>query len=356
MPQVDQIQIGTTTYEILQSSDATFTGTSNDVADASASSWTSVAALSSSETNGSIFTKISSMFKNIRFLYKRLGTSDISSLGSTVTAAITSLNTNKAAKDHTHDTSSLKTASGAALISTSQTSDDSRVPSAKLVYNMNTILSEINNERSSYVTKLGITNNSTITLYHVNTSVSSGTLTTATTANAGLLPKLNGSATRCLLGNGTWGTVGSTYANFSSAAAGLTPAASSGGSSIATSAYVLTGAGWRAGTKYNTDTSYSAATASANGLMTSADKTKLNGITAGATSYGTFTSAANGLVPAAKSGTTSYLTTGYVLTGGGWRAGTKYNTDTDTTYGTNVGCYGTLNGTTLTLNTRNFRV
>ena len=29
---------------------------------------------------------------------------------------------------------------------------------------------------------------------------------------------------------------------------------------------------------------------------------------------------------------------------------------TNTTYGTNVGCYGTLDGTTLTLNARNFRV
>ena len=47
-------------------------------------------------------------------------------------------------------------------------------------------------------------------------------------------------------------------------------------------------------------------------------------------------------------------TTGYVLTGAGWAAGTKYNTDTQ--YGTNVGCYGTLSGTTLILNTRNFRV
>ena len=71
--------------------------TSSDVADGSASSWTSVNALASGETNGSIFGKISMMFKNIRYLYKVLGTTDISALGNgTVTGAISTLNANKA--------------------------------------------------------------------------------------------------------------------------------------------------------------------------------------------------------------------------------------------------------------------
>ena len=169
-----------------------------------------------------------------------------------------------------------------------------------------------------------------------------------------------------------------TYAAFTSAANGLVPAAKSGSTNWATSAYVLTGAGWKAGTKYNTDTTYAVATTAANGLMTSIDKTKLDGIADNAnnythptytsaasgmkkfavddtghvyeitniekaditglgipgsdTTYATFTSAANGLVPAAKNGTTNYATTGYVLTGAGWQAGTKYNTDNNTTY------------------------
>ena len=122
------------------------------------------------------------------------------------------------------------------------------------------------------------------------------------------------------------------------------------------------------------DTTYANATESANGLMTSAMVIKLsniaenanayvhpsytsaasglykvsvdgyghvNGATAVAktdittlgipeqdTTYATFTSAADGLVPAAKNGTTNYATTGYVLTGAGWAAGTEYNTDT----------------------------
>lgn len=70
--------------------------TSSDVADGSASSWTSVNALASGETNRSIFGKVSMMFRNIRYLYKVLGTTDISSLGNgTVTGAIEALNTNK---------------------------------------------------------------------------------------------------------------------------------------------------------------------------------------------------------------------------------------------------------------------
>ena len=172
-----------------------------------------------------------------------------------------------------------------------------------------------------------------------------------------------------------------TYANFTSAAAGLVPAAKSGSTNYATTGYVLTGAGWAVGTKYNVDnnTTYAAVTTAANGLMIAADKIKLDSVAASAnnythpsytsyasglrkfttdtsghvsataavaksditglgipaqdTTYATFTSAANGLVPAAKNGTTNYATTGYVLTGAGWAAGTKYNTDTNTTYG-----------------------
>ena len=273
MPQVDQIQIGTTTYDILQSNAATFTGISNDTSDTSATSWTNVEALASSETNGSIFTKISSMFKNIRYLYSKIGELDIGEAGTSVSDAIKNLYENKADKNHTHDTSSLETADGQPLIANTQTNATNRAASAKLVYDMNTILTSINNERSSYVTKLGISNNSTITLYHGNTSVSSGTLTTATSAAIGLLPKLANTTAKCLLGNGTWGQAGSTYANVSTAAPGLMP-------------------------KLNNNASY------------------------------------------------------YMNGTGNW----TIPPNTNTTYGTNVGCYGTLSGTTLTLNTRNFRV
>lgn len=71
----------------------TATFTSSDVADGSASAWTNVPKLSSGEKHSSIFAKMSQMFKNVRYLYKMLGTADISKIGNgTCTGAISSLN------------------------------------------------------------------------------------------------------------------------------------------------------------------------------------------------------------------------------------------------------------------------
>ena len=69
--------------------------TSSDVADGGATAWTGVNPLTSGETNKSIFAKLSQMFKNIRYLYKMLGTTDISSIGNgTITNALSVLNAN----------------------------------------------------------------------------------------------------------------------------------------------------------------------------------------------------------------------------------------------------------------------
>lgn len=79
--------------------------TSSDVADGSASSWTSVATLTSGEKHTSLFAKVSQMFKNVRYLYKMLGATDISTIGGgTVTGAISSQNDafakHKSSSDH----------------------------------------------------------------------------------------------------------------------------------------------------------------------------------------------------------------------------------------------------------------
>lgn len=79
--------------------------TSSDVADGSASSWTSVATLTSGEKHTSLFAKVSQMFKNVRYLYKMLGATDISTIGGgTVTGAISSQNDafakHKCSSDH----------------------------------------------------------------------------------------------------------------------------------------------------------------------------------------------------------------------------------------------------------------
>lgn len=75
----------------------TATFTSSDVADGSASAWISVSKLSSGEKHSSILKKVSQMFKNVRYLYKMLGTTDISKIGNgTCTGAISSLSSSLA--------------------------------------------------------------------------------------------------------------------------------------------------------------------------------------------------------------------------------------------------------------------
>lgn len=60
-----------------------------------ANAWTDVSALATGEKHSSILNKVSTMFKNIRFLYKMLGTTDISAIGDgTVTNALSTLNSN----------------------------------------------------------------------------------------------------------------------------------------------------------------------------------------------------------------------------------------------------------------------
>lgn len=72
---------------------------SDDVADGLASAWTSVSKLSSGEKHYSIFAKMSQMFKNVRYLYKMFGTTDISAIGNgTCTGAISTLNSSLANK------------------------------------------------------------------------------------------------------------------------------------------------------------------------------------------------------------------------------------------------------------------
>lgn len=73
------------------SADNTVTFTSYDTEESNA--WVDVDKMQSGEKHISLFGKISAMFKNIRWLYKMLGTTDISTIGGgTVTGAISSQN------------------------------------------------------------------------------------------------------------------------------------------------------------------------------------------------------------------------------------------------------------------------
>ena len=76
----------------------TVTYTTGDDVDANVTTstgWTSVNKMTSSLTHSTLLYRISTMMKNVRWLYKMLGTTDISSLGDgTVTGAINALNNN----------------------------------------------------------------------------------------------------------------------------------------------------------------------------------------------------------------------------------------------------------------------
>lgn len=75
--------------------DVVSTFSSSDTDD-SVSEWTSVSMLSSGEKLSSLFNKISTMFRNIRYLYKLIGSTDISELSEdgTITKSLTILNSN----------------------------------------------------------------------------------------------------------------------------------------------------------------------------------------------------------------------------------------------------------------------
>lgn len=74
------------------SQDNTVTFTSNDSLTGDS---TAPALLTSGETHASIFSKVSTIFKNVRWLLSKMGTTDISTLGDgTVTGALSTLNSN----------------------------------------------------------------------------------------------------------------------------------------------------------------------------------------------------------------------------------------------------------------------
>ncbi len=64
----------------------------NDLTDSSAASWTSVTPLASRSTVRAIVEKVSTMFKNVRYLYKLLGKTDISAIGDGTVTGILSQN------------------------------------------------------------------------------------------------------------------------------------------------------------------------------------------------------------------------------------------------------------------------
>ena len=108
MATIQKIKVKDTLYDISPSPSGTLDTTtkdnafaSSDVATASATTWTDVAALAATETNKSMFTKATQMMKNTRYLYNIIGTGF--STSSTIKKAIDG----KAASNHSHDLSAM---------------------------------------------------------------------------------------------------------------------------------------------------------------------------------------------------------------------------------------------------------
>ena len=95
--------------------------------------WVDVNTVSTSDTNSTIFGKLTSMVRNVRWLYSKLGTEDFSATGqSTVTGALSSLKSDldgKSNSSHTHSTGTLP-------VSSNQVNSGSYIPTSALLYSM----------------------------------------------------------------------------------------------------------------------------------------------------------------------------------------------------------------------------
>lgn len=134
---IDKIKVGSTTYDVSPSASGTLntTGTtkfaSSDVAQGSATSWTNVAQMTTADNHATLFTKITQMAKNVRYLYNVLGTGF--STGSTVKGQIDG----KAPANHSHSVSQLPTSS-------TQVNSNDYIPTSALIYSMNQTLTSLN--------------------------------------------------------------------------------------------------------------------------------------------------------------------------------------------------------------------
>ena len=142
---IDKIKVGSTTYDVSPSASGTLntTGTtkfaSSDTAQASATSWTNVDQMTTSDNHATLFTKITQMAKNVRYLYNVLGTGF--STGSTVKNQIDG----KAPSNHSHSVSQLPTSS-------TQVNSNDYIPTSALIYSMNQTLTSLNDASN----KLGV--------------------------------------------------------------------------------------------------------------------------------------------------------------------------------------------------------
>ena len=142
---IDKIKVGSNIYDVSPSATGTLntSGTtkfaSSDVAQASATSWTSVNQITTSDNHATLFTKITQMAKNVRYLYNVLGT------GFSTTSTVKGQLDGKAAASHSHKVKDLPTSS-------TQVNSNDYIPTSALIYSMNQTLTSLNDASN----KLGV--------------------------------------------------------------------------------------------------------------------------------------------------------------------------------------------------------
>ena len=148
MASVNKIRIGDNIYDISISPtgnlDTTSSDkyTSSDVTQTSATTWTSVEPITVTDNHKTIFTKLTQMVKNARYLFNLFGT------GFTTTNTITSVVNGKANLNHSHTVAQIPT-------SNSYTNSTSSIPTSALVYQLNSAIAEAQSRIEALQSQLG---------------------------------------------------------------------------------------------------------------------------------------------------------------------------------------------------------
>lgn len=146
---IDKIKVGSNIYDVSPSATGTLntSGTtkfaSSDVAQGSATSWTNVNQITTSDNHATLFTKITQMAKNVRYLYNVLGT------GFSTTSTVKGQLDGKAAASHSHKVKDLPTSS-------TQVNSNDYVPTSALIYSMNQTLTSLNDASIKKLTNISI--------------------------------------------------------------------------------------------------------------------------------------------------------------------------------------------------------
>ena len=142
---IDKARISNTLYEISPSPDGILDNTkyvSNDKSNTT--EYSNVDPITTTETNSSIFSKITTMISNIRYIWSRIGTTDISSIGDSITSALVNSNNNATTKADNNTYGQVKIGDGL-IVQDGVISADFKTIFLNFAYPIGTIYESTNN-------------------------------------------------------------------------------------------------------------------------------------------------------------------------------------------------------------------